>query len=166
MRQGEGRHSVVGKVTSRTSIVAAGLLLGLLILAACGPTSSDPTATVAPDQPPVSTAEPTPPPEPTPVEPTPASPDTEDPDVYPAPVRAAVNAAAAEAGVEPERILVVSFEDREWPSTALGCPQPGFSYAQVVTPGYFVLLRVDDAEFEYHTNLANSVVLCASAQVD
>ena len=86
--------------------------------------------------------------------------------MYPAPVRAAIDAAAVEAGVEPDDVLVVSFEDREWASTALGCPQPGFSYAQVVTPGYFVLLRAGDSEFEYHTNRANSVVLCASTQVE
>lgn len=93
-------------------------------------------------------------------------PDIDDPDVYPQPVRLAIDAAASEAGVDPDAVIVVSFQEREWPSTALGCPQPGFSYAQVVTPGYFVLLRIGDAEYEYHTNMRTSVVLCTSPETD
>ena len=78
----------------------------------------------------------------------------------PQPVLIAVQAAASEAGVDQTEVRVLSFTQREWPSTALGCPQPGFSYAQVVTPGYEILLQAGGREYEYHSNLTSNVVLC------
>lgn len=78
----------------------------------------------------------------------------------PQPVLLAVEAAALEAGVAEDEVQILSFAQSEWSSTALGCPQPGFSYAQVVTPGYEILLRAGEQEYEYHSNLTSNVVLC------
>lgn len=86
----------------------------------------------------------------------------DDPDLYPQPVMLAVSAAANEAGLPEDDVRVLSYTEREWPSTALGCPQPGFSYAQVVTPGYHVQLQAGETTYEYHTNLTNNVILCAT----
>lgn len=99
-------------------------------------------------------------PDPTPSE-QPETPVPDDFDDYPQPVVAAIDAAASEADVTRNEVRVMSYEQREWPSTALGCPQPGFSYAQVVTPGYLVLLVADGIEFTYHTNLSTGVILCS-----
>ena len=86
----------------------------------------------------------------------------DDPDLYPQPVMLAVSAAASESGLPEEDVRVLSYTEREWPSTALGCPQPGFSYAQVVTPGFHVQLLAGETTYEYHTNLTTSVILCST----
>lgn len=62
--------------------------------------------------------------------------------------------------MEKDKVRLVSYEEREWPSTALGCPQPGFSYHQVVTPGYFIRLDIEGQAFTYHTNRSSTVINC------
>lgn len=37
-----------------------------------------------------------------------------------------------------------------WRSGAVGCPKPGVSYTDVLVPGIWILLRVDNAIYEYH----------------
>ena len=62
-----------------------------------------------------------------------------------------------------EEIEVIYVEPVEWPDTALGCPGPGRSYAQVITPGYRVVLRVRHRQYELHTDESGKrVVLCPS----
>jgi hypothetical protein len=80
----------------------------------------------------------------------------------PAPVANAQQRAAADAGVSVEQVLVVRYDRVEFPSAALGCPAQGKGYAQVITPGYSVQLRVGEHDEEYHTNLEQAVVRCLS----
>jgi len=47
-----------------------------------------------------------------------------------------------------------------WPDASLGCPQPGTTYTQVLTPGYLILLESGGNKFEYHANLQNYVFYC------
>ena len=47
----------------------------------------------------------------------------------------------------------------EWPDTSLGCPQPGFMYAQIITPGYLIVLGANGKEYEYHSD-GRRVSLC------
>ncbi len=129
-----------------------------LLLAGCGPDSGTtptsgnqdpaPTATSRPSLSPVPTA---------------AVPATVPAESYPQPVSLAITRAVEETGVDRERVRVVSYEEREWPSPALGCPQPGFSYPQVVTPGYFVRLEIEGEQRIYHTNRSTTVVDCTPA---
>jgi len=65
--------------------------------------------------------------------------------------------------LSPEAIKVVSVEAVEWPDTSLGCPKPGMMYAQVITPGYRVVLEVKGETYEYHTDEGRSVVACGQA---
>ncbi len=58
-----------------------------------------------------------------------------------------------------EQIQTIEVQAVEWPDASLGCPQPGKMYAQVVTPGYQIILSVQGQEYEYHTNLGE-VLLC------
>jgi hypothetical protein len=76
-------------------------------------------------------------------------------------VQAAIAQAAVDAGVDVDDIELISYAGEEWSSAALGCPQPGKFYAQVITPGYSVMLRVSGLEREYHTDLSERVVSCA-----
>jgi hypothetical protein len=60
----------------------------------------------------------------------------------------------------PEATRLVSAEAVEWPDASLGCPQPGLAYAQVVTPGFLVLLEAENQAYEYHTDTERLAVLC------
>lgn len=76
-----------------------------------------------------------------------------------APVDAAKAALGSELGVTPQDIEVMDVEAVEWPDASLGCPQEGMLYAQVVTPGYRILLKAEGKVFEYHSD-RHHVVLC------
>lgn len=75
-------------------------------------------------------------------------------------VAAAIADLIQQAGVAPEAITLVSIEAQEWPDASLGCPQEDYMYAQVITPGYKVILEADGTQYNYHTNSESTVVLC------
>ncbi|MCY4080515.1 MAG: hypothetical protein OXF54_09745 [Caldilineaceae bacterium] len=54
-------------------------------------------------------------------------------------------------GAESDAISVVSTEEMEWSDSSLGCPDPDTMYAQVITPGYLIVLESDGNTFNYHT---------------
>ena len=62
--------------------------------------------------------------------------------------------------VDREAIEVISVEAVEWPDASLGCPEPGQMYAQVVTPGFRLVLEARRERYEYHTDREQTVVLC------
>jgi hypothetical protein len=47
-----------------------------------------------------------------------------------------------------------------WPDTSLGCPQPGMAYAQVITPGYRIVLTAGGKTYEYHADTQRRMVYC------
>jgi hypothetical protein len=47
----------------------------------------------------------------------------------------------------------------DWPDSSLGCPRPGLMYAQMVTPGYLIVLGANGKEYEYHAD-RRSASLC------
>jgi hypothetical protein len=63
-------------------------------------------------------------------------------------------------GVDASQIRVVEARAVDWPDASLGCPQPDMTYAQVVTPGYWVLLEVEGRQYPYHTDQNEQVTLC------
>jgi hypothetical protein len=68
---------------------------------------------------------------------------------------------AARLGVAKSQIVVQSTESVQWSDSSLGCPQPGMMYAQVITPGYRIVLDYGGNQYNYHTNLTGGViVLC------
>ncbi len=79
------------------------------------------------------------------------------PVALPRPVRAAQADLASRLGLDPGKIAVVRTEVREWPDTSLGCPQEGMFYAQVITPGYRVVLEAGGRLYEYHTDQERAV---------
>jgi hypothetical protein len=68
---------------------------------------------------------------------------------------------ALRLGVPGESIVVGSFEEVVWRDASLGCPQPGASYAQVLTPGFAIVLEARGQEYTYHTDRDQVVLLCA-----
>lgn len=66
--------------------------------------------------------------------------------------------------VEINEIEVLSREEVLWPNPGLGCPEPGISYDQVITPGYLLRLGIQDEVFEYHADERGNFVLCVGGQ--
>ena len=73
---------------------------------------------------------------------------------------AAIADAADRLGIAPDEIEIVEATERQWPTSALGCPEPDGFYAQVVTPGYRVILDAAGTLLEYHTDTSDTFVLC------
>jgi hypothetical protein len=59
-----------------------------------------------------------------------------------------------------DAIGVTSVASATWPDSSLGCPQPGFMYSQMVTPGYRIVLSAQGKAYEYHSDRGTRVVLC------
>jgi hypothetical protein len=59
-----------------------------------------------------------------------------------------------------------SFTQNNYPDTALGCPQGGTSYAQVVTPGYEFVLDYNGTRYDFRVSADQSIVfLCRTAPI-
>lgn len=76
------------------------------------------------------------------------------------PLAAALEDLSQRTGLPLDQISLVSMEARDWSDASLGCPQEGFMYAQVITPGYLITLEADGTEYSYHTDQTTQVVLC------
>lgn len=62
------------------------------------------------------------------------------------------------------QLSVASIEATTWDSAALGCPAPGASYAQMLTPGALVkITSAPGTEYEVHTSDDGMAVLCENA---
>lgn len=64
---------------------------------------------------------------------------------------------AKRKGVSPDQIDVLKVEAVQWRDSSLGNPQPGQMYAQVITPGYRIVLSGQGKEFVYHTDMRHVV---------
>jgi hypothetical protein len=58
----------------------------------------------------------------------------------------------------PEEINVVSFEEMEWPNACLGLEEEGEMCAQVITPGWRVVLDVNGEQYTLRTDEEGEVV--------
>lgn len=59
---------------------------------------------------------------------------------------------AARLKVPMASISVIGVEAVNWSDTSLGCPEEGMAYAQVITPGYKIILFAKGKQYEYHSN--------------
>ena len=59
-----------------------------------------------------------------------------------------------------DEVTLVRVRPVEWRDASLGCPKPGVDYIQVLTPGYAIWLEAAGAEYEFHTDDAQRVVVC------
>ncbi len=62
--------------------------------------------------------------------------------------------------IDVSEIRVVEALAVSWPDTSLGCPQPGISYAQMIVPGYRLVLEAKGQQYPYHTTLDGQIILC------
>lgn len=75
-------------------------------------------------------------------------------------VAAALTDLAGRLGAAPDTISLVTAEAISWPDGALGCPQPGMMYPQVITEGYRVVFAVNGQEYAYHGSTNGELVYC------
>ncbi|MGD8402485.1 MAG: hypothetical protein PVJ21_02415 [Anaerolineales bacterium] len=62
--------------------------------------------------------------------------------------------------IELTEISLTKAEEVVWSNASLGCPQPGMVYAEVLTPGYLILLEVNNMVYEYHASRGTEVIYC------
>ncbi len=65
-----------------------------------------------------------------------------------------------------DQIHLASIQAITWPDSSLGCPQTGFVYEQVLTPGFQMLFEAGGQSYSYHTDAASRVILCRIHPVD
>ena len=95
----------------------------------------------------------------------PAGADSGHPPEFAGAVRIAVNDLAERLGVSASAISVLSVEEVVWPDAAIGCPQPGGVYAQVMTDGLKIVLGHEGAEYAYHRGDAIEPFLCIQLEL-
>jgi hypothetical protein len=133
------------------------ILIGILALAlvACGPRAQPTIVIETKDVTPTRTS-----PQPTPDELVPPESPIPTPPANPA-VAAAIAHLVAELGLSPADVTVLSVEEMQWSDSSLGCPQPGMMYAQVITPGYRILLEANGETHDVHTDqTGTTIVIC------
>lgn len=72
-------------------------------------------------------------------------------------VSAAQQFLAAELGLTVEEMTIVRVEDAEWPDACLGLPEGGEACAQVITPGFRVVVRAQGTEYTLRTDTSGNV---------
>lgn len=78
-------------------------------------------------------------------------------------VKRARELVARELSTRVERIATSSVEPAQWPDAALGCPEAGMQYAQVLTDGFRVRLSAAGREYEVHV-AGTQAVLCTDTK--
>lgn len=69
---------------------------------------------------------------------------------------------ARRALVKHDAITVVSATEQEWPNGAMGCPQPGEMYTQMIVPGYRVVMQAAGNRYAYHSDRRGNFIVCAN----
>jgi hypothetical protein len=53
----------------------------------------------------------------------------------------------------------------QWADTSLGCPQPGMMYAQMITEGFKIIIKVEDKVYPVHTGAGRAVVCTGKGKI-
>jgi hypothetical protein len=67
---------------------------------------------------------------------------------------------AQRLSISASQINLVEARDVVWPNSSLGCPEKGMVYAEILTPGYLVVLESDGNTFEYHGGFGGDIIYC------
>jgi len=78
---------------------------------------------------------------------------------------AAMRADAARRGhVADAEARVVSVQPVTWPDGAIGCPQPGMVYTQMLVPGWLVQIEAGTQRLAYHVGRGGRWLMCPQGQ--
>lgn len=132
------------------------VLLGCVTGTGCGTNSRDPAE--PPDSASATPHLPTPQPDSSPEEvATPMSP-------IPATMQNLITAATEDLShrlsIPTTEITMVEARAVTWSDSSLGCPVEGMMYAQVLTPGYLIVLEYSGSLYEYHAGRGPDIFHC------
>ena len=130
--------------------------LATLLASACGPNNAGQSTPAPTEVPPAPIASP-PAAAPALAAPSPSTEAGSSPDAQQA-IDAAMRDASGRLGTSD--LHVDQAEARQWPDASLGCPRQGVMYAQIVTPGFLVVISGAGKQLEYHADSRGRVVLC------
>ena len=68
--------------------------------------------------------------------------------------------------IELDLITLSEAQQVNWRSGALGCPQPGMSYIQVLMPGVLIFLNVGKELHAYHAKRGGKPFYCHRARAE
>ncbi len=77
---------------------------------------------------------------------------------YPPAVAAAIGWLAESLGEDPGALAVLDYAPAEWPDACLGLPAPDELCAQVITPGWRIVLRAGDVEVVLRSDELGNVI--------
>lgn len=72
--------------------------------------------------------------------------------------------AARRAGASEAAVRVASVQPVTWPDASIGCPQPGMAYAQLLVPGWRVMLDAGSQRLDYHAARGGRWLHCPPQQ--
>jgi hypothetical protein len=75
-------------------------------------------------------------------------------------VQNAVADLTLQAGVQADRVMIKEVAVVQWPSGAMGCPQPGMNYTQALVPGVRVVLALYGEINLYHGAVGKALFFC------
>ncbi len=71
-----------------------------------------------------------------------------------------IEAAARDAGVNADEVVLERAEDTTWRDGSLGCPQPNMAYTQALVEGYWVVLHAGGEEFDMRVTRRGTFTRC------
>ena len=80
-------------------------------------------------------------------------------------VDSALQDAARRTQLDVAQLRVTLAEAVTWPDGALGCPEPGRQYSQVLVSGFRIRIEAGAQTLEYHGSLRGQPFLCPAARI-
>jgi hypothetical protein len=68
--------------------------------------------------------------------------------------------AAQRLGTDAASVQIAASQPMEWSNASLGCPRRESVFAQVITPGFLIVVDVDGNRLTYHTDTGTNFVVC------
>ena len=77
----------------------------------------------------------------------------------------ALQDAAQRTRLDTAQLRVALAETVTWPDGAIGCPEPGRQYAQVLVSGYRIRITAGSETLEYHGSVRGQVMFCPASRI-
>jgi len=81
-------------------------------------------------------------------------------------ISTAVADLSSRTGVAADAITVTEARAVNWQSGALGCPEKGKSYTQLIVPGMLLMLQADGKTYRYHGGVTGVPFYCPDVRAE
>lgn len=68
--------------------------------------------------------------------------------------------AGQRVGIDPATVQITASQPVDWSDASLGCPQRQLAYAQVITPGFLIVVDAGGNRLSYHADTSGRFVVC------